>query len=210
MIGRVRQILDRIEELNTQFRGMSPRKARREKPTFAAAVTEALQQPVMSGGKALPVAAHIQAAAAGAATPATKPVPGAGDSRFAGLIEQYAQKHGLDAALIRRVIEMESGFDPKAVSRKGAVGLMQLMPGTAKDMGVTDPFDPEENIAGGSKYLAGLIQRYEGDLSRALAAYNAGPETVRKYGGVPPYPETERYVERILAAVNTSEDSSDE
>lgn len=112
-------------------------------------------------------------------------------------IELAARQHQVDTALIQAVIHAESGFRPKVVSKSGAQGLMQLMPGTAKDMAVTDVFQPSQNIMGGSAYLAWLLKKYKGDLRLATAAYNAGPGTVSKYGGVPPYPETKAYVARV-------------
>lgn len=108
-----------------------------------------------------------------------------------------AREHGVDEALIRAVIHAESGFNPYARSRKGAMGLMQLMPGTASDMGVTDPWTAQQNIAGGVKYLAMLLSEYKGDITLATAAYNAGPATVERYRGVPPIAETQTYVRRV-------------
>jgi hypothetical protein len=113
-----------------------------------------------------------------------------------------SQKHGVDADLIQSVIRAESGFNPKAVSRKGAKGLMQLMPATASKLGVADSMDPAANVEGGTHYLHELLQRYNNDLIKALAAYNAGPERVEKYKGVPPYRETYAYVSRIIADFN--------
>jgi len=100
------------------------------------------------------------------------------------------------------VIRAESGFNSKAVSRKGAVGLMQLMPGTASQLGVKNPFDPSANVEGGSRYLRDLLDRYNLDLVKALAAYNAGPQRVQQFGGVPPYYETQAYVARIIRDFN--------
>jgi hypothetical protein len=114
------------------------------------------------------------------------------------LVAEAAEHHGLDPALVRAVVGVESGFQPEAVSPKGAQGLMQLMPRTAREMGVADPFDPAANLDGGSRYLSSLVARYEGDLTRALAAYNAGMGAVARHGGVPPYAETRRYVQRVL------------
>jgi len=116
---------------------------------------------------------------------------------FDPLISRTASQHGLPAGLVKAVIAAESNFDPKARSPKGAQGLMQLMPTTAAHLGVRDPYHPEENVRGGTRYLAGLLARY-GDWTRALAAYNAGPEAVDRYQGIPPYPETRQYVERVL------------
>jgi soluble lytic murein transglycosylase-like protein len=117
---------------------------------------------------------------------------------FERLVAEAAQRHGLDPALVRAVVGVESGFQPEAVSSKGAQGLMQLMPATARDLGVIDPFDPAANLDGGSRYLSSLVARYEGDLTKALAAYNAGMGAVARHGGVPPYAETRRYVQKVL------------
>jgi len=114
-------------------------------------------------------------------------------------IHNAAQKYNLPAGLIRGVIRAESNFEVKAVSRAGARGLMQLMPGTAKELGVDNPFDIEQNIDGGARYLRKMLDSFGGDIKVALAAYNAGPGTVAKYGGqIPPYQETERYIDRVL------------
>ncbi len=114
-------------------------------------------------------------------------------------IHQAARKYNLPASLIRGVIRAESNFEVKAVSRAGAQGLMQLMPGTAKELGVDNPLDIEQNIDGGARYLRKMLDSFGGDIKVALAAYNAGPGTVEKYGGnVPPYQETEQYINRVL------------
>jgi hypothetical protein len=116
------------------------------------------------------------------------------------VIEKYARQYGVNQDLVWAVIRQESGFNPHAVSPKGAMGLMQLMPGTAALMGVTDAFDVEQNIAGGIKYLERCLSRFNQDVSLALAAYNAGPDNVVKYQGCPPFPETRQYVASVLNA----------
>ena len=113
------------------------------------------------------------------------------------LIERAARRHGLPPGLIKAVVRAESNFHPDAVSNKGAQGLMQLMPETAEDLGVGDPLRAEDNVYGGTRYLREMYERY-GDWKYALAAYNAGPGAVDRFGGVPPYAETQQYVERVL------------
>ncbi|RJQ80202.1 MAG: lytic transglycosylase domain-containing protein [Desulfobacteraceae bacterium] len=113
-------------------------------------------------------------------------------------IMQAAQSYDVDPALIRAIIVAESGFNPQAVSKRGAQGLMQLMPTTAKSLGVIDSFDPALNIDGGVRYFRRLLDRFEGDVSLALAAYNAGSRYVRQYGGVPPFRATHHYIKKVL------------
>ncbi|MBL7225298.1 MAG: transglycosylase SLT domain-containing protein [Desulfobacteraceae bacterium] len=117
---------------------------------------------------------------------------------YGGIIKQASKRFGIDAHFIRAIIKAESGFDHKAISSKGAQGLMQLMPGTANDMAVEDPFDPEENIFGGTRYFSLLLKRFKNDKILALAAYNAGPEAVESYKGVPPFSETKAFVKRVM------------
>ena len=114
------------------------------------------------------------------------------------LIRQAAEHFGVEFGLIKAVIHAESAFDPQAVSVKGARGLMQLMPRTARELGVRDVFDPRENVFGGTRYLKDMLQRYNNDLHLSLAAYNAGPNEVDRRGGVPPFPETTSYIRRVL------------
>lgn len=117
---------------------------------------------------------------------------------FSDLINQASQKYGVSAGLIQSIIKAESNFNPNAVSSAGAQGLMQLMPGTARGLGVTDSLDPAQNIEGGTKFLRRLLDHYDGNVRLAVAAYNAGPGAVDKYGGIPPYQETQTYVNRVL------------
>jgi soluble lytic murein transglycosylase len=116
-----------------------------------------------------------------------------------GLIEAFAAEHSIDSALIRAVIRAESNFNHRAVSRKGAQGLMQLMPATIGRLSVGDAFDPHENIGAGVRYLRQLLDQFQGDLTLALAAYNAGENAVLRYRGVPPYQETREYVKKVLS-----------
>ena len=137
--------------------------------------------------------------------PARASCRGLGDGVFAARmrrvatpLERYAERFGIDTRLVRAVVSVESCFDPNAVSRVGARGLMQLMPGTAERLGVSDSFDIQQNLRGGIQYLARMKRRYDGNTSLALAAYNAGPSAVDRHDGIPPYPETRRYVRRVL------------
>jgi soluble lytic murein transglycosylase len=120
-----------------------------------------------------------------------------GGRRFDPLIQQAARDAGIPPALVKAVIHAESAFNESAISKKGAIGLMQLMPGTARELGVVQPFRPEENVRGGSRYLRRLHDRY-GSWTYTLAAYNAGPTAVDRHRGIPPYAETQQYVRRVL------------
>ncbi|MGN0018614.1 MAG: lytic transglycosylase domain-containing protein [Candidatus Gastranaerophilaceae bacterium] len=120
-------------------------------------------------------------------------------AQILSMIDKVAQKHGVDEKLVRALVRQESGFNPNATSHCGAQGLMQLMPATAKGLGVKDAYNPVQNVEGGVKYLKNLLNKYNGNVILALAAYNAGPGAVDKYDGVPPYKETQNYVKSILA-----------
>lgn len=116
---------------------------------------------------------------------------------YRDIIRHNSHQFRLEEALIKAVIKVESDYDPQVVSSKGAQGLMQLIPETAKDLRVADPFNPAQNIRGGSQYLRQMLDQFDGDLELALAAYNAGPNAVRRHGGVPPYDETRNYIQRV-------------
>ncbi len=155
---------------------------------------EKLTQPGESGasGQIHPLAGE----SGGGYTGTYRPLASAGS--FDALIQQAAQKYAIHPGLVQAVIKAESNFNPQVVSRAGAMGLMQLMPGTARSLGVSDPFDPAQNIDGGVRFLSGLLKRYNGNVQLALAAYNAGPGAVDRYQGIPPYRETQTYVNRVM------------
>jgi len=134
----------------------------------------------------------------------TKATTGSRAEQFDDLIEQNAAAHGVSPHLVRAVIQQESAFNPLARSHKGAMGLMQLMPHTAAELGVANPYNPAENIRGGVTYLKGLLVKFAENVELALAAYNAGPTAVQRYGTVPPYRETRNYVARIKTAVDAA------
>jgi soluble lytic murein transglycosylase-like protein len=121
---------------------------------------------------------------------------------YDGLVTAAAQRNGIDPALLHGLIQQESGFDPSAASGAGAQGLCQLMPGTAASLGVSNPLDPAQSIEGGARYLKQQLDAFGGDPQLALAAYNAGPGAVRRYGGVPPYAETQAYVQKVMGYAN--------
>lgn len=121
----------------------------------------------------------------------------ASNRSYLDIIRRHATSYQLEEALVKAVIKVESDYQPRIVSRKGAQGLMQLIPQTAKDLKVSNPFDPYENIRGGSEYLRMMLDLFNNDVELALAAYNSGPSTVKRYGGIPPYDETQKYVKKV-------------
>lgn len=137
--------------------------------------------------------------------PAADSVP---RSEIDAFVETHARRQQLDPDLVRAVIQVESAFRPRAESHKGAMGLMQLMPETARILSVRDPWDPNENLRGGTTYLRHLLDRFGGQLELALAGYNAGPENVDRYGGIPPFEETRSYVEKVLRVYRNDPDLS--
>jgi hypothetical protein len=150
--------------------------------------------PVMNPMLAGAVNPLTGAAAAGASARPGVPM----GAELEAMIGRVAAKHGVPDWLVRNVVKAESGGNPIAKSPVGAMGLMQLMPGTAAELGVSDPFNPAENLDGGTRYLRQMLDRFDGDVAKAVAAYNAGPGAVEKHGGIPPYAETQAYVKRVL------------
>ncbi len=164
-------------------------------PGSAPPVSVAAGAPRFATALAGAMGAASDDAASGAAAPA--PVP---PEQIDALVSQNAATWQVDPALLKAVIANESGFNANATSKTGAQGLMQLMPATAASLGVRDAYDPVQNVAGGARYLRGLLDRFGGDPRLAVAAYNAGPGAVEKYGDIPPYSETRNYVQNVLAS----------
>jgi soluble lytic murein transglycosylase-like protein len=135
--------------------------------------------------------------------PSSLPASGYIPANVDRLVEQTANRFQVDPELIRAVIRVESNYDPKAVSSKGAMGLMQLIPATAQRFGVANPFDPKQNLEGGVNYLRYLLELFGGDLSLSLAAYNAGEHSVQRWGGIPAIPETQNYVRKVTSIYQT-------
>lgn len=190
-------------------RGAAPSAARGD-GTFADTLAQA-QSPVPQT-RASAAAAWTTASRLGTAAPLQRPTNSRPVARTDGLsaaeasnvpyrdeIIAAAKRHGIDPALLAAVVKQESNFNPQAHSAVGAKGLTQLMDATARGLGVSDPYDPAQALDGGAKFLSGLLKQFGGDTTRAIAAYNAGPGAVKKFGGIPPYAETQRYVPRVLA-----------
>jgi soluble lytic murein transglycosylase-like protein len=160
---------------------------------FAAALdsAQAGASATQAAGASSPGASTASGSAAATPSEAARP--------YVPLIEQAAARNGIDPAVLYGLIEQESGFDPNATSSAGALGLTQLMPGTASSLGVSEPLNPAQSIEGGARYLGQMLRQFSGNTADALAAYNAGPGAVQQYGGVPPYSETQQYVSKVLA-----------
>jgi soluble lytic murein transglycosylase-like protein len=209
---RVHQLQTLIEESReVSLEGATPNLATGDTTTgasaAAASVVAGTASPNGASGQAsTSFAAALQAATTADAAPAapigaqgTSDLGGTGStSQYDPLIEQAAARYGIDPAVLHGLIQQESGFDPEAQSGAGAAGLTQLMPGTASSLGVANPLNPAESIEGGARYLSQMMSRFGGNTENALAAYNAGPGAVQQYGGVPPYAETQSYVQKVL------------
>ncbi len=202
LIGRAQELQERIAALSVQ----NPAPAKPFSPEEAAAPKRGPLPLTPFASAQAPRLFDVALAEAGGKV-SLRPLGGKAEiGRFSPqineLIARYAKTNGLDINLVRGVVEQESSGNPRCVSRTGAQGLMQLMPETARGFGVTDAFDPEQNIAAGTRYLAGLLKEFGGDTRLALAAYNAGSGAVKRAGGVPPYRETQHYVQRIMGMLN--------
>lgn len=188
MMENVYRVLHRIQQITTRFFPLPP-----PPPDFAKTLQREMTKQT---GAAQPTTAP-------AAQPAPEALPFAGpaaastEEALGRLIRRVAAETGLPEAMLYAVVKNESGFNPRALSPKGAMGLMQLMPETARALGVSDPFDPEQNLRGGARYLAQQFERF-GSWERALAAYNAGPGAVERYQGIPPFSETQNFVRKVM------------
>ncbi len=189
---RVQQLHGLIEQTRQVGLGIAPASA------ATSASTTVSQVPAGDFAAALQAATTADASSPTAAQ--NESVAGAtGNSgEYDSVIEQAAERYGVDPAVLHGLIQQESGFDPNAQSSAGASGLTQLMPGTASSMGVSNPLNPTESIEGGARYLSQLMSQFGGNTEDALAAYNAGPGAVQQYGGIPPYAETQSYVSKVL------------
>jgi soluble lytic murein transglycosylase-like protein len=187
--AEISAVATRIEQITgapVELPGM-PSQQDNSTPSFAAM----LQQQMNSGEQGGEGAALGDAPGAPAMLPPTE---------IESLVDDNAQAQAVDPALVKAIIANESGFNANATSNVGAQGLMQLMPGTAAALGVSNAYDPAQNVAGGTKYIKQLLDHFNGDVRLAIAAYNAGPGAVEKYGGVPPYAETQNYVQNVLSS----------
>jgi soluble lytic murein transglycosylase-like protein len=172
--------------------------------TVATATQASYSPPVTyTGAQATTTSAAYSPISAAGSTLGATTSNGSTSSPYDGLIEQAAVRNGVDPAILHGLIQQESGFDPNSTSGAGASGLTQLMPGTATSMGVANPLNPAESIEGGARYLSQLMSQFGGNTAEALAAYNAGPGAVTQYGGIPPYPETQSYVAKVLGYAET-------
>ncbi len=181
--ANLNNVLQRISEIESKIKSVGSTDGMKNEGVSPEEFAQIMQQ-------------KINPAPAGIPTRAMRNIPVA---NIRQMILKAAKQNNLRPELLEAVVQVESGYNPDALSNKGASGLMQLMPATAHALGVNDPFDPEQNLMGGAKYLRQQLDRFNGDEKKALAAYNAGPGAVTRYNGIPPYPETQKYVNKVLS-----------
>ncbi len=189
---RVQQLQGLIEQTRQVGSGIAPTSA------TTGASTTASQVPAGDFAAALQAATAADVSSPTAAQSESTAGASGDGGEYDSVVEQAAERYGVDPAVMHGLIQQESGFDPNAQSSAGASGLTQLMPGTASSMGVSNPLNPTESIEGGARYLSQLMSQFGGNTEDALAAYNAGPGAVQQYGGIPPYAETQSYVSKVL------------
>jgi hypothetical protein len=210
-MDRISAIEGRMHEIQGRLEGLSHTEAPSlaGQPSFETAMAAAQQAQKGETPDALPPGtlppdpSTLTSLLPGLTPPDGHSATAAMPSDYDAIIKDASDKWGVEQDFIKAVIQQESAFNPQARSPVGAMGLMQLMPETAQSLGVHDAMDPRENVMGGTRYLKGLLERFNGDKRLALAAYNAGAGAVQKYGGIPPFAETQNYVQRIMAHYNS-------
>jgi soluble lytic murein transglycosylase-like protein len=195
---RVQQLQGLIEQTRQAGSGLSSAGATTGASSTGSPSATALQAPAGDFAAALQAATMADSSSPTATQSESAAGAGADGGEYDSMIEQAAERYGIDPAVLHGLIQQESGFDPNAQSSAGASGLTQLMPATASSMGVSNPLNPSESIEGGARYLSQLMSQFGGNTEDALAAYNAGPGAVQQYGGIPPYAETQSYVSKVL------------
>jgi len=192
MLENMHRLLEKIDTLGKSFSGLSPRKNhRQQQQTFAGALSVATGQTAPAGAQTI----------TGADSDISKNIK----ADLENLIGKYSKEHGLQPEVVRQLILVASANNPQAVSPQGNLGLMAIDPAIFKDSGLQNPFDPEQNISAGTSHLARMLQRNGGNLSLALAAYNTDPATVKRFGGVPPFADTQNFVGQILSGLGKSD-----
>ena len=193
MLENMNRILERIDGLNQSFKGMANKRARRQQQTFAAAMLEATKTPVSDGINATP-----------AINPVATNIANNLKADVEALVEKYSKEHNLSPELVHQLIAVASGNNAQAVDKQGNLGLMQVKPEIFNQLGYQNPFDPEQNIKAGTQHLSDMLQRNGGNVPLALAAYNSDPATVKRFGGVPPFPSTQNFVSQVLGGLGSN------